>query len=279
MTVEELQKKKVEYGEDLVKKNKSNHTLVKYMGNISAFIQWYEFVNKPLDKALIKTYYEYLNKTYNNVATVNSHLIAVNKFLSYLGFEAYRMTLIPQKREVKYEKELTMEDYNKLVMYAYTHGKEKVALIMETLTRTGMRVNKLKCVTVESLETQTVVVTSNNKTRDIYMPKILCEQLRRFCAEKGIVSGAVFRYKNTPLDSCNIWRQLKRIASKSGVNEDCVFPHNFRHLFAVTYLKKDKNFLELADILGHTSIETTKLYAKREIDEKHKIDNIEKLFD
>ena len=151
-----------------------------------------------------------------------------------------------------------------MVEAANKTGNLRLAMILQTICATGIRVSELCSVTVESLQCRRARINSKGKVRLILLPKQLCIMLKHYCKERGITSGIVFRTKNgLPLDRSNIWKMMKQLAQKARVQLKKVFPHNLRHLFACTYYEKYQDIVRLADILGHSSVNTTRIYTKR----------------
>lgn len=159
------------------------------------------------------------------------------------------------------EREMSRAEYRKLIDQAYRMGREQTALIMETIGATGIRISELRYITVAAVKCGKTEVSCKGKKRQVYLVRKLREKLLRYCSRKGIRRGCVFisRYGN-PLDRSNIWSQMKAIGAAAGVALEKVFPHNFRHLFARVFWEKWKDLFYLADILGHSNVNTTRIY-------------------
>ena len=258
LDAEELER----YREYLVETEKSEATIEKYIRDIKSFEQWKQG-NFEVTKEVVIEYKNYLREHYKT-ASASSMLEAVNRYFQWLGWENVCVKGIKSQRQMfSYEKELTMDEYRKMVEMARQEGKEQLALLMETIAGTGMRISELPSVTVEAVVLGWAEVLGKGKCRQIYLPKELRRRLEQFCQEKGIQKGSVFISKHgNPLNRSNVWKQLKHISEKAGVDSEKAFPHNFRHLFARTYYKKYKDIVYLADILGHASIDTTRIYTK-----------------
>ena len=156
---------------------------------------------------------------------------------------------------------MTKEEYLRLLNTAREKGNERLYLLMETLCSTGMRVSEVKYVTVGALGVGCAVVDCKGKQRAVILPKRLCSDLGKYCMRKGIKGGPIFVTKTgKPVDRSNIWRELQHLCESAAVAPDKVFPHNFRHLFAVSFYELEKDIAKLADLLGHASIETTRIY-------------------
>lgn len=158
-----------------------------------------------------------------------------------------------------------------MVSKALEHGDDRLALLLQTICATGIRVSELQAISVESLNSGRAELRSKGKIRMILIPRKLCQMLRRYCREQRITDGCVFVTKNgQPLDRSNIWKMMKRAAEEAKVKTKKVYPHNLRHLFAQTYYKKYKDIVRLADILGHSNVDTTRIYTAKNGQEQQK---------
>ena len=205
---------------------------------------------------------EKLTQTYLP-ASVNSMLAAVNGFLEWAGYPQYRVKPLKIQREIftKPEKELSKEEYIRLVKAAEEKQNCRLALILQTICATGIRVSELQFITLETARTGRTVVDCKGKKRTVFLPGALSRALQEYCREHGIKEGVVFRTKNRkPLDRSNIWRDMKNLCCSAGVEPEKVFPHNLRHLFARTYYHMEKDLSRLADLLGHSNVTTTRIY-------------------
>ena len=223
------------------------------------------------DKATLVRYKEDLIRNGKAAGTVNGALAAVNTFLDFCGYREWRLRFLKVQRRNFADpgRELKRGEYEKLVNTARKEGDEKLALLLETMGSTGIRVSEVEAITVESLRAGKSEIISKGKRRTIVLPGKLCKTLLKYCKSVHIASGPVFlSKKGNPLDRSNIWKAMKRLAARAGVSLNKVFPHNLRHLFARTYYKVYKDLLRLADILGHSSIETTRVYTIRSFTEQ-----------
>lgn len=248
------------YLQDLREKERSEQTIRQYQRDISAFLD--EAGEKPLDKALVIWYKKELEEKYSPVS-VNTKLAAINGFFNYLGRNDLRVRQlrIQKKAYCNSGRELTRREYLALVNTAKKMKNEKLAMLLQTICGTGIRVSELQYITVESIRCGEAVIQMNGKTRTILIAGKLRKQLIRYIKREGIHTGPVFITRNKrPMDRSNIWKMLKRLCGKAGVNRQKVFPHNLRHLFAKCFYTLDKDIAKLADILGHTSINTTRIY-------------------
>ena len=196
-------------------------------------------------------------------ASVNSMLAAVNGFLEWAGYPQYRVKPLKIQREIftKPEKELSKEEYVRLVKAAEEKQNRRLALILQTICSTGIRVSELRFITLDAIKSGRAVVDCKGKNRTIFFPETLSRVLRAYCREQGIKGGIIFCTKNgKPLDRSNIWRDMKTLCSSAGVDPEKVFPHNLRHLFARTYYRMEKDLSRLADLLGHSNVTTTRIY-------------------
>ena len=196
-------------------------------------------------------------------ATVNSMLAALNSMFRFLAWEECRVKFLKIQRRMFREpdRELTRSEYDRLLAAAQAAGLERLALLMETICATGVRVSEVKYFTVESARRGRAEIRLKGKIRTILLPNKLCRKLLKYAKKQKTVSGEIFLTRNgTSLSRRQIWAELKQLCRRAGVSPSKVFPHNLRHLFATTFYKACKDIVRLADVLGHSSIETTRLY-------------------
>ncbi len=244
----------------LIEEEKSKATLEKYMRDIAAFHTWLE--KKELNKACVLNYKAYLSEKYAT-ASVNSMLSSLNSFFSYLEWFELHVKMIKVQRQVfsANEKELTKAEYEKLLSAAEKKSNRRLFLLMQTICSTGIRVSELRHITVEAVNRGRAEINCKGKRRCAFLPTKLCLMLKSYAKEQKIKSGAIFVSKNgNPLDRSNVWSDMKKLCREAGVSEKKVFPHNLRHLFARTYYTLEKDIVRLADILGHSSVNTTRIY-------------------
>lgn len=251
----------VSYETNLRDEERSKATVEKYHRDLSAF-----FLFLPEDKRITKeeviSYKEHLTANYA-VSSVNSMLAAVNGFLSFVGWTEYKVKPVKTQRKVfsLKEKELTKQEYFRLLEAAGKQKNERLCLLMETICSTGIRVSELCFITVESLFKGRAEVRCKGKCRTVFLPHKLCKKLKIYVRHKGLCTGSVFVTKSgKPLDRSNIWNDMKSLCERAGVSRSKVFPHNLRHLFARTYYTLEKDLGRLADLLGHSNVETTRIY-------------------
>ncbi len=190
-------------------------------------------------------------------------LAAVNGFLSFMGWRELIVKPLKIQRSFFYDekRELTRAEYTRLVNAARKRGNQRLFLILQTICATGIRVSELQMITADAVQTGRAEIVNKGKRRIIFLPVKLCKILQKYLRAQKITSGAVFVTRSgRPLDRSNIWREMKALCGAAGVKPGKVFPHNLRHLFARTYYTLEKDLSRLADILGHTSIDTTRIY-------------------
>lgn len=253
----ELVKKFRQY---LIEEEKAAATVEKYIRDINVFADW--LGEKELDKETVVIYKENLTKNYAP-ASVNSVLSALNSFFTFNEWYNLRVKNLKIQRQIFANKdnELTKEEYGRLLTAAKAKENKQLYFLMQTICSTGIRVSELRYITVESLKAQKTQINLKGKMRVVILPKELCRMLLKYSKEKKITSGSVFVSRNgKPLDRSNIWKMMKALCESAGVARTKVFPHNLRHLFARTFYSLQKDIVRLADILGHSSIETTRIY-------------------
>lgn len=196
-------------------------------------------------------------------ASVNNKLAAVNGFLSFCGMGALRLRKLKIQKALflSEDKELTKAEYVRLVKAAEQTENERLSLVIQTICATGIRVSELRFITAEAVYSGRAEVSNKGKRRVIFLPDKLRRLLKTYLQRQKITAGAVFLSKNgRPLDRSNIWRDMKKLCESAGVEPSKVFPHNLRHLFARTFYSIEKDLSRLADILGHSSVTTTRIY-------------------
>lgn len=261
---------------ELAEDERSRATIEKYRRDVKKLMD-YLGEDRIIDKERMIGFKNELIKTYAS-ASVNSILAAVNSFLKRRGWYdcVVKSVRIQQESFRSQERELTKEEYYRLLEAAEKAGRKRLHLLMQTLCSTGIRVSELRFITVESLKIQRAVVQLKGKIRSVLLPAILCRRLKEYAREKGISGGSIFVTKGgRPMDRSNILHEMKSVCRAAGVEKSKVFPHNLRHLFACTYYEKEKDLFHLADLLGHSSVNTTRLYTKGS--GKAQVEKIEKL--
>jgi len=239
---------------------KSAATLEKYRRDVAAFARF--AANETVDKALTVRYKARLASRYA-VTSANSMLAAVNAFLRFMEWTdcCVRQFNVQRNTFSSAERELTKAEYLRLINAAGQSGNRRLFLLLQTLCATGMRVSELPFITAEAVRRGEATVTCKNKTRTVFLVRELQKQLLKYMRDEGIVTGCVFITKRgNPMNRCNIWREMKGLCKRAGVSPQKVFPHNLRHLFARIFYGIEKDLVKLADILGHSSINTTRIY-------------------
>lgn len=250
-----------EFRKRLEEDEKAKATIEKYIRDIKAFLA-YVGMSTNVDKAVVIAYKDYLGTKYA-VASVNSMLAAVNAFLKQMGwYECVVKSLKIQKEAFRAkERDLSKEEYYRLLDAAEKKGNIRLSLIMQTICSTGMRISELRFITIEAINAGYARVYSKGKQRTVILPETLCKKLKCYGKKKNIKKGSIFITRNEkPMDRSNICHAMKALCSEAGVQVKKVFPHNLRHLFALTYYKVKKDISHLADLLGHSNINTTRIY-------------------
>ena len=235
-------------------------TVAKYRHDVTAFADWLD--GRGATKESAAGWKAHLLEHGYAPRTINSMLSAVNGFFKLMGWPI-RVKFLKIQRALFRDtsRELTRPEYDRLLTAARSSGQERLALIMETLCATGIRVSELRYITVEAVRAGRATISLKGKIRTILLPAKLCRKLIKYVKNKKITSGEVFLTKGgRPITRRQIWFELKRLCKAAGVEPGKVFPHNFRHLFATTFYKACKDIARLADVLGHSSIETTRIY-------------------
>ena len=248
------------FEEYLIGEEKATQTIEKYVRDVKCLVEWLD--NRTLDKTSIVEFKAHLCESYAS-ASVNSVLSSINSFFAYLDWHDLKAKMVKIQRQLfaSADKELTKKEYERLLRAAKNDKNERLYLLMQTVCATGIRVSELRYVTVEAIRVGRAEINSKGKRRTVFIPAQLCKELMRYTQKKHISSGAVFVTRNgNPLDRSNIWSDMKKLCRSAGVSEKKVFPHNLRHLFARTYYSVQKDIVRLADILGHSSVNTTRIY-------------------
>lgn len=249
------------YGEWLRAGEKSEGTVEKYLRDAQNFARW--LGGREVDRELCAEWREQLLAGGYSPVTVNSMLSALNGLLRCLGWDECRVRYLRIQRRLfrAAERELSRVEYERLVETAHRLGRERAALLLETLCATGIRVSELRYITAEAARCGRAEVRLKGKIRVILLPGKLCRKLLRYAGQHGAVAGPIFRGRGgAALDRRRVWAELKSLCGPAGVEAAKVYPHNLRHLFAATFYKASKDMAKLADVLGHCSIETTRIY-------------------
>lgn len=247
------------FKQNLIQEEKSVVTVEKYLRDIHTFFNYVG--NQVVDKELVIQYKHSLIENKYAARSINSMLASLNKFFLYLSWSDLKIKGIRSQKEIfcAEEKELTKEEYTRLLKVA--GEKTRLNLLLQTICSTGVRVSEVSYFTVEAVKRGEIIVSCKNKTRIVLIPGKLRKKLLKYARTNRISEGIIFRTRNgNPLNRSNIWAEMKKLCEKAGVNPKKVFPHNLRKLFARTFYKIEKDIAKLADILGHSNINTTRIY-------------------
>ena len=249
-----------EFKRYLSEEEKAEATVEKYVRDISAFTRW--LCGRNVEKAVVLEYKQRLMEAYAP-ASVNSILSSLNNFFVFNEWFSCRVKTLKIQRQMflSQDKELTKAEYDRLLSAAKNEENWRLYLLMQTICSTGIRISELRFVSAEAVRWGRAVINCKGKVRQVILPKKLCKMLLKYLKDNNIKRGHVFRTKTGfPLDRTNVWRMLKKLCDKANVPKSKVFPHNFRHLFARTYYSIEKDISRLADILGHSNVNTTRIY-------------------
>lgn len=249
-----------QFHEFLIAEEKSFLTQEKYLRDLTAFRSWLK--ERPLTKIMVLEYKQYLIEHYAP-SSVNSMLSSLNAFFTHNERFDLRVKALRVQRQlfVDQNRELSKAEYERLLIAARHRKNRRLYYLMQTICSTGIRVSEVRYITVESLSQRQATIRCKGKTRVVFLPKKLVALLQEYVKERKIKSGPVFISKNgKPLDRSNIWADMKKLCELARVAKEKVFPHNLRHLFARTYYSLQKDVVRLADILGHSSVNTTRIY-------------------
>ncbi len=244
----------------LQNEERSDATVEKYTRDIAAFHEWLN--GREADKGAVLMYKSRLIEIYAP-ASVNSILSSLNSFFRFMDWHDCHVKTLKIQRQIfaKSERELTKAEYERLLNAARERGNQKLYYLMQTLCNTGIRISELRYIDVNAVKTGKATIRCKGKMRVVILTAPLCKMLKGYLKERGITAGSVFQTRTgRPLNRSNIWRMMKALCESAGVSRDKVFPHNFRHLFARTFYSIQKDVVRLADILGHSSINTTRVY-------------------
>ena len=256
ITIEKMEK----WREYLMCEEKALATVEKYIRDVGFFKDWLN--GESVSKTLVLKYKKELTEKYAP-ASVNAALSSLNSFFIYNEWYDCKVKALKIQRQIFAErsKELTKGEYERLLVAAKSKRNKRLYYLMQTICSCGIRVSELSAITVEAVKNRTANINCKGKIRVVILPKELCRVLTHYIKEEKITSGSVFiTKKGKPLDRSSIWKMMKDLCESAGVERDKVFPHNLRHLFARTYYSIQKDIVRLADILGHSSVNTTRIY-------------------
>lgn len=249
------------FGLYLRQEERAKGTVEKYLRDLTAFLRW--LGERTLTKEAAADWKEFLLGQGYAPATVNSMLAALNTFLRFTGREDCRVKFLKLQRRLFREehRELKKEEFDRLLETARTLGRERLTLLMETISATGIRVSEVRYITLEAVQQGRAEIALKGKIRTILLPVKLCRKLNKYARKQKIASGEIFLTgSGKSLGRRQIWAEMKALCKRAGVESSKVFPHNLRHLFATAFYRTCKDIARLADVLGHSSIETTRIY-------------------
>ena len=244
----------------LINEEKASSTISKYLHDVNEFHVWLN--ERELCKTEVLAYKTYLCERYAP-ASVNAALASLNSFFRFMEWYDLKVKNLKIQKQIfaSIDKELTKPEYERLLLAARKKKNERLYLLLQTICSTGIRVSEVRHITVSAVSRGIAEINCKGKCRRVFLPKQLCRILKQYIKEQKIKNGAVFVTKNgNPLDRSNIWSDMKKLCKAASVSEKKVFPHNLRHLFARTYYGLQKDIVRLADILGHSDVNTTKIY-------------------
>ncbi len=249
------------YGEYLYREERANSTMKKYLQNLYDFFEWTE--GSDITKSLVSSWKRHLLSIGRAAASINSALAALHGFFTFMGWEDCKVKYLKVQRRIFRDasKDLNRNEYSRLVSCALRTRKHRLALIMETICATGIRVSEVKYITMEAVKRGRADIALKGKIRSILIPNKLAYKLQKYAKKQKIASGEIFlTASGSSISRRQIWSEMKSLCRAAGVDESKVFPHNLRHLFARTFYKVYRDIVRLADVLGHSSIETTRIY-------------------
>lgn len=250
----------LEFRDSLIADEKAQATVEKYLRDVRVFSAWLD--DAELTKQKVLEYKENLKENYAT-ASINSVISSLNSFFCFVQIPTLCIKTVRVQKQLflKTEKELTKKEYARLLAAAKTAGNERLNMVMQTICSTGIRVSELRSITVEAVKNRTAHIHSKGKQRYVFLPKALCKKLIAYAKSHKIETGPVFVTKSgRPLNRSNIWADMKKLCESAQVPKEKVFPHNLRHLFARTFYSLQQDIVRLADILGHSNVNTTRIY-------------------
>ncbi len=255
------EKQIISFGSYLRHEERSQNTIEKYLHDIRSFYTW--LGGRAVTKEQVTAWKEYLTASGKAAVTVNGALAALHSFFTFAGWEGLRVKYLKIQRQVFRDasRELTRDEFARLVQTAEAQSNHRLTLLLETICATGIRVSEVKYITLEAVRRGRADISLKGKIRTILIPNKLARKLQKYAKKQKIASGEIFLTKSgRSLSRRQIWAEMKRLCKAAGVDAGKVFPHNLRHLFARTFYKACRDIVRLADVLGHSSIETTRIY-------------------
>ena len=248
------------YRDFLLQEEKAQATIEKYIRDVIAFMSWLS--GQSVEKSVVLEYKKILIENYTP-KSVNSIISSLNNFFNYNEWFNCRIKSIKIQKQIFaiQDKELTKEEYERLLKAAKDKNNERLYFLMQTICSTGIRISELKYITVSAVKSGKAEINCKGKIRTVFLPKKLCKMLGEYIQKNKIAEGSVFVTKSgKALDRSNVWFDMKKLCKSAGVSKEKVFPHNLRHLFARTYYSLKRDIVRLADTLGHSNVNTTRIY-------------------
>ena len=256
----------------------SENTLKQYKANVMKFINWLPDNDDPITKDTTLAYKKYLGTVAGSTNSINTWIVTINKYLKWLGLKDIVIKKIKMQQKQSNEEVLTLTDYKRLLRVSKRMQLNQLHYIMKILAMTGIRISELRYFKVENLNTNYIKVFNKGKERKIIIRQDLARELRKYCKDNGLTEGYVFpgQKQGKQINESTIFRQMKKVAGIARVNKKKVHAHSFRHLFAQVFLNTyNNNITELADILGHNSLDTTRLYTRTsDAQKREKLENL-----
>lgn len=249
------------YGCWLRQEERARGTVTQYLRNLRTFVRWLD--GRAVTRETVAAWKEHLLEERYAPVTVNSMLAVLNGFFRFMGWDTLRVKFLKIQRQVfrDQSRELSRDDYGRLVETARSLGRDRLALLMETICATGIRVSEVRYITIEAAQQGRAEVRLKGKVRVILLAPKLCRKLLKYARKQKIASGEIFITRSgKSMGRQQIWSEMKSLCKRVGVEPSKVFPHNLRHLFATVFYRACKDIVKLADVLGHSSIETTRIY-------------------
>ena len=248
------------YRDYLRDEERSSATIEKYVRDVRRFMK--HLGDGELSRESVRGYKQELKETYK-ITSANSMLAAVNSFLVFAEYGEWKVKLF-KIQKVQYsrpEREISGKEYERLVHMARKQGDEQMSMLLQTIGSTGIRISELKFITVESLKEGRAEIYNKGKCRVVLLPEELTRLLKKYCRKAEIAAGSIFiSRRGNPVDRSNVSKKMKQLGREAGVDTEKIFPHNLRHLFARTFYSIEKDVVRLMDLLGHSSINTTRIY-------------------
>lgn len=250
-----------QFSQELGRRERAEETVKKYCRDVACFAAWLE--DRPVTAEAACRWKAHLLNTGLAPVTVNSKLSALNSFFRFAGWQDCQVKFLKVQRRVfrDQDRELSRDEYGRLLAAARKRDQERLALLLETICATGIRVSEVRYITVAAARTGRTDVALKGKIRTLLLPGKLCRKLLHFAKKQKTASGEIFVTKNgKSLSRRQIWREMKGLCKQAGVAPSKVFPHNLRHLFATVFYRASRDLVKLADLLGHSSVNTTRIY-------------------